>query len=760
MGNHKRGGKLMNLMEQCRIWNEQDEYQKIIDAIEQLHEEDRTSELTGELARAYNNFASANDKEYFRKAITLLESIEEEYHEDHTWNFRMAYAYFYLDREELALAYFGKALDALPGDEDTLEYIEICKEALSSPRFDKPFAKRVQDCWEAFVENEKSLRGMMDTMKESNSGEALLTVFQQILDIGFETISFELGVHGNTYELTLTPEGDIPQLFKLVYFKAQAPASIQEHWNIVVGRECTPSFALRAHDQVITGDDVLVWITQCEGVKHISIELYCEKLLPLLKQNENHAWWMLSTLVDQMLGEIPAMDIIQGFDILDTRKEQDSISLSMLKETLLERGFNFTKTAEQFLEENYTMYEMEPTPEEDADLRYDIYTGSNRLISVVQEYYEATDVTMNSFHQDGAVCGSFYYPLDCFRDEVELGKAILDFRDELEARILESAGAQAITFLGGSSGYHYGYLDFIAWDLNTVLERATQIFKDTPLSWASFHTLRRGTDGISLMDRDNEQSDQEDPSKTGGFVGFALLSKPTWDKTQFIQDMKEEWNIIVHDDVSKNDTLVFEEGDMLGAVSLLDYPIPNQEAEENARNNYMWEEAEENARTHQAHLMVATLGKETSFIEKGKLFVKIMAVCCKQQFVTGVFTSGTVFEPEFYHDFADMMKEDMLPVYNWIWFGLYQENNAINAYTFGMHQFEKAEMEVLGAHGNPSDVRDFLSDLVAYVLEADVQLNDGETIGFSEHDKHEIVYSEGVSLPNMTLKITYENTPT
>lgn len=64
-------------------------------------------------------------------------------------------------------------------------------------------------------------------------------------------------------------------------------------------------------------------------------------------------------------------------------------------------------------------------------------------------------------------------------------------------------------------------------------------------------------------------------------------------------------------------------------------------------------------------------------------------------------------------------------------------------------------MEVLDADAQPSEVRDFLSNMAAYVLEYDVTLKDGETIGFSEDDKHLITYSMGVSLPEMTLKIGY-----
>ena len=68
-----------------------------------------------------------------------------------------------------------------------------------------------------------------------------------------------------------------------------------------------------------------------------------------------------------------------------------------------------------------------------------------------------------------------------------------------------------------------------------------------------------------------------------------------------------------------DDALVFEVGDMLAAVSLAEYPIPDGEAEANAENNYMWEDAVKVAKEHRAHLMVAVLGKEEDLLEKGKL---------------------------------------------------------------------------------------------------------------------------------------------
>ena len=153
--------------------------------------------------------------------------------------------------------------------------------------------------------------------------------------------------------------------------------------------------------------------------------------------------------------------------------------------------------------------------------------------------------------------------------------------------------------------------------------------------------------------------------------------------------------------------------------------------------------------------MIAVLGKEKGLLERGKLYTKLVAACCRQKNATGVYTSGVVFEPRFYEDFADMMNDGELPIFNWIWFGLYRSKNGVCCYTYGMEVFGKDEMEVLDADAEPAELRDFLSSLVAYVLEYDVTLKDGETIGFSEDDKHAITRGEGVSLPGITLKIAF-----
>lgn len=252
-----------------------------------------------------------------------------------------------------------------------------------------------------------------------------------------------------------------------------------------------------------------------------------------------------------------------------------------------------------------------------------------------------------------------------------------------------------------------------------------------------------------------EKGSGEEKGDTGTFLGFVLLSAPYWNQDQFMADMKADWGLECGCDGDGKDPLVWNDGGMMAAVSLMDAPVPDGEAEANAVNNYMWPEAVETTKAHRAHLMVAILGKDTPLRERGLLFVKIIAACCKQETVLGVYTSGTVFQPQFYIEGADMMKDGGLPVLNWIYFGLCQTKSGWNSYTYGMNIFGKDEMEVLDVQDDPQNVRGFLLDMVYYVLDEDVTLNDGETIGFSAEQKLPITRGKGVFLDGETLKIGY-----
>ncbi len=501
----------MKLLEQCQIWNENSEFQKIIDAIEAVQLEERTPELDSELARAYNNIADVDDREIFEKAVELLKPHEEYFEGDHCWNFRIAYAYFYLNRESDALRHFKKALEARPGDEDTEEFIKYCIRSISLPSFDKNFRERTQDAWKAFEEIEAEIRADIDENSKCGNameyGETLLAKLNKALNIAFDGIAFELGVGAGTYELVLTPEGDKIRLFELDYFARRAPESVRDNWVISVGRRGNVNIELRAAENSINGDDIQMWIEK-NGEKTVDIAVYCEKLTPLLKEDEGKAWWMLTSITDVIIGEISAMAYIGNFEVLDAPKAEPWIKLKELPKVLERMGLDVQLEASEYLNSSYHGYTREPDNDQDAIWRADIYTGSTRLPQALYEYFQGTTDASDALNSDGAVLGFICYPLDSFYGE-HYSEDILNFRDTLEKEILETASDDAVTFIGGATGTHSGYLDFIAWDLPSVLDAASTALVKHSFTRALFHVFRADAMAFPLI-RNSESEDDED----------------------------------------------------------------------------------------------------------------------------------------------------------------------------------------------------------------------------------------------------------
>lgn len=487
----------MDLMQQCQIWNEQDQFRKIIDALEAIPEDERTPEMDSELARAYNNEASVDDRDMLKHSIALLEKHEERFRDDHRWNFRMAYAYFYLDQEHRALPYFEKALEALPGDEDTAAFIEKCRFGVSMPLFRECFRERTIKAWKAFMDQEADLRKIIDEDKNHQRGQELVDRFEAIFNLAFEEVAFEIGFNGQKHEVILSPEGDKVNLFELVYFQEHAPKEVSEHWNVLVGRQRLGDVGMRTNDFDITGHDVRIWVEQT-GEKRVALKAYCEKLLPDLQEQEGKVYWVLTTLTDQVLGEIPHMRYVDSFEALDHPLDDQGMLLTELPKKLESLGLDLSLEPKECLN-SALCYQLKPDDDPDADWRFDVIAGSTCCAALINDYLaNETDFT-DSLLDDGVAAGFFIYPLDGFAGENQ-SERIFDFREQLENALSEGDGEDIITLIGGATGTQCGYVDFIAWDTRAVVKKAKAFFEKSPVEWASFHVFRReaGTVGLKI----------------------------------------------------------------------------------------------------------------------------------------------------------------------------------------------------------------------------------------------------------------------
>ena len=358
-----------------------------------------------------------------------------------------------------------------------------------------PFQMRTRETWTAFVNVEAELRDLMDRTKTEHVSEDLAARCADILSLAFTHPSFELGFNGEKYDLILSPEGDRVRLFQLAYFAECAPESIKEHWNIIVGRPASDNYILRMHDLEVTAADVQTWVERC-GEKDLILSLYCEKLLPLLREHEGQAYSLIYILADQVLGEIACMRYIANIHLLPSPIAGDSFPLAdlpaFIKTGIDPEGWSASANAQAACE-SWSGYRGDPSTAENWPLRADVIAGMTCCLPLINAYFNQDNYYVDMLQQDGADPGFLYWLLEGIdKDEV------LPLRDRIEEAIVQKAGTDAVTFIGGATGVVYGYLDFIAWDFPSVMDAAKKALNDTPVRLAGFHLFCMDTTGVEL----------------------------------------------------------------------------------------------------------------------------------------------------------------------------------------------------------------------------------------------------------------------
>ena len=223
-----------------------------------------------------------------------------------------------------------------------------------------------------------------------------------------------------------------------------------------------------------------------------------------------------------------------------------------------------------------------------------------------------------------------------------------------------------------------------------------------------------------------------------------------------VDDLKNYWKLDVKDVDGNDEVATFSIDGELVALAFMPTPVPSEELESLCQFSYMWDKAETEVMEHTHHAILSVMSGDASTVDKYSLLTKINASLLRTcDTAIGVYQgSATLLVPKaVYIDFADMLNEDMLPIQLWIYIGLVQENGKTSMYSYGLAEFGKLEMEIINSDMDVNYLFDFLSNILYYIIDQDVTLLDGETIGMSEEQKLTIRESKAVYLEGDSLKI-------
>ena len=255
-----------------------------------------------------------------------------------------------------------------------------------------------------------------------------------------------------------------------------------------------------------------------------------------------------------------------------------------------------------------------------------------------------------------------------------------------------------------------------------------------------------------------KKKEEPKPESSTVILGMILLEEAnSLNIEEMILDLEKKWNLKITDKEVDKEASILDVNGYKIAIGNVPAPIPGDEVETAAAYNYFWTDAAKEAIKHKGHIILSIMDAGKNAKLENILFNQIAASILEHSKSIGIYIGARtlVLEKNFYLDNTESMSADDLPLFNWIYFGLREDNGEHSIYTYGMTDFGKKEMEILNSKSDFNELSEMMFNLAHYVIAFDVVLKDGETIGMSAEQKLQISESKSNFLEGTTLKIKY-----
>lgn len=351
----------------------------------------------------------------------------------------------------------------------------------------KNFRQRVIDFWKEFEKEEAGLRKIMD---EKTDPQTLVKTMNSVLLFAFDDPYFQMGINDEgKYELILTPEGNRARLLQIHYCVERAPESLKEKWNFYSTKPAhmKDTETLQMYDLTITPQDVTPYYEIDEERRKINIQIYSPKLMTL--ENDNR-YNMLFILLDQAIGELYTMEYIGYIDFVEEKQNLPNVGLvefkGVIDRTIKDKGWSTLDNPVEL----YSGYRLEPNEKEGWKIREDAYIGVTSCIPIVNKFLQHDNSLFDSFEENGIIFGFLFYEnINVPQDRM------VPQRAEIEDKIIALTEQQGIAqSIGGATGSHFSYMDFIIYDYDAFIRIAKEVMSGYKFEETGFSKFIFGDD--------------------------------------------------------------------------------------------------------------------------------------------------------------------------------------------------------------------------------------------------------------------------
>ena len=248
------------------------------------------------------------------------------------------------------------------------------------------------------------------------------------------------------------------------------------------------------------------------------------------------------------------------------------------------------------------------------------------------------------------------------------------------------------------------------------------------------------------------------------FAGMCLQNSREFDLNSIFFTLKNVWNIKVNadsDGYTEEPYLVkFKINDTTFIVKYVDFQVPIEEVKVKSVMSEMDEEFTNLAINHISHVAVGAV-TEANPVETASDFCKVVSSVLSEPYSIGVMTPSKIIDSNTFVQETMFLKQDYLPIYNLINVSYKEDKSGISAFTTGLKDFGKPEMEILDSDKDIDTVQMRLYNIAYYIIDNDKELIDEETLTLQEQDeegntsnvKFDVEYNDGINIKGKTVKV-------
>lgn len=250
----------------------------------------------------------------------------------------------------------------------------------------------------------------------------------------------------------------------------------------------------------------------------------------------------------------------------------------------------------------------------------------------------------------------------------------------------------------------------------------------------------------------------DDQSKSRVLLAMPIfINGDSLNLDKIVDNLQSFWGLKVSNIEGDNNTAAFDIDGVMIALANMPIPIPREEIEEVISYTYTWTNASKELEKQTGHAIVSVLGGDKTPVERFTILSKLLcSILITSENCIAIYQGNEtlLLHKDHYLAAVDDLKANRVPVSAWIYIGLRQTPQGIDAYTYGMFNFNKPEIEIIESPLDTNRLYRMILSISSYVIDKDVTFKDGEIYNLSESIKLYISLSKGVHVSGSSLKFS------